>query len=71
MMKWAIELAGAGAGGYLGGLLAAKVLLKSDANPNGFVEMKDGFGLDDVVTWLSIAAGSMVGLKLAGKIGPK
>lgn len=68
MKKLLLELGGAAAGGFAGSWAATNFLLKTEKNPNGFIERKDGFGLDDVVLWLAISAGSLAGLKLTGKL---
>lgn len=68
VLKYAAEIGGAGAGGYFGSWLVTKFLLKTQTNPGGFIESKDGFGLDDVVLWAGIGIGGMIGVKLAGKL---
>ena len=68
MMKYAVEVAGAAVGGWAGSYVATHFLIKSESNPTGFVELKDGFGLDDIVLWAAFGIGALAGVKIAGKI---
>lgn len=63
-----MQIVGAGVGAAAGGWVLKSFILKKE-DGSGFVEVTDGIGLDDFVSWLVIGAGAFAGMKLIGKIG--
>lgn len=64
------KLIGAGAGAFAGDYVVEKFILReSDDSPSGFITKSPGFGVDDVVRYVFIAAGALAGMKLAEKVG--
>jgi hypothetical protein len=62
------QIAGAAAGAMAGNWVVEKFVFKQ-ADGSGFIEVTDGFGLDDVVHWVVVGAGAYFGMKLLGKVG--